>query len=490
MLDLLLVNPLFLKNDPVERRLMTPYFPLGLLYLAGATREAGYRVSVFDAMFCDHENAFYDVLKKDPPRIVGISALATTHRSALRLAEVAKDFGSAVILGGADPTGRPEFYLQHEKNSGHPVDFVVIGEGEQTLIELLALLHPVKTDFARMKSVRGIAWLDSEHTVQFAPARPLIDSIDDIPRPAWDLLEVEPYRQTWLRHHNFFSLPLMTARGCPYNCSWCQKNVFGRSFRQHSPDRVADEMLDLKQRYAPNQLRIVDDVLGIHRSWMRNWHQTVQEREAEIPFECLCRADLLDAELVGLLKSAGCRQISLGAESGSQRVLDAMCKEIHVEQIRSATEICRKNGISVYFYIMLGYPGEEWRDIKATIALLRETIPDAFSMTVAYPLSGTPFYEKVKDKLLGSPDWDYSAENRLIFEQRYTTEFYRWVQRLIHKEWNRSRRNRRGEWMKIRERLIHILTLWALRMVVFVLRFRLTGRKATRDKKPSGAESW
>jgi radical SAM superfamily enzyme YgiQ (UPF0313 family) len=490
MLDLLLVNPLFLKNDPVERRLMTPYFPLGLLYLAGAAREAGYRVAVFDAMFYDHENAFFDVLRKDPPRIVGISALATTRRSALRLAEAAKDFGSSVILGGADPTGRPEFYLQHKKNSGHPVDVVVIGEGEQTLIELLAVMSPVEGDLSRFQSIRGIAWLDSEHKVQFAPDRPLMDSIDGIPRPAWDLVEVERYRQTWLRHHKYFSLPLMTARGCPYNCSWCQKNVFGRSFRQHSPDRVADEMLDLKQRYAPDQLRIVDDVLGIHRSWIGDWHMALQEREAEIPFECLCRADLLDEEVVNLLKAAGCRQISLGAESGSQRILDAMCKEIKVEQIRKATEICRKNGISVYFYIMLGYPGEEWRDIKATIALLRETVPDAFSMTVAYPLSGTAFYEEVKDRLLESPDWDYSAENRLIYERQYSTEFYRWVQKLIFKEWNVCRRSWRGEWRKTGERLFQVLTLWALRMLVFVLRFLLIGKKTRRYKKPSESESW
>jgi len=490
MLDLLLVHPLFLKNDPVERRLMTPYFPLGLLYLAGAARAAGYRVAVFDAMFCEHENAFSDVLRKNPPRIVGISTLATTRRSALRLAETAKDFGSAVILGGADPTGQPELYLRHEKNSSRPVDIVVIGEGEQTLIELLALIRPEETDFSGLKAVRGIAGLDSEHRVQFTPARPLMDNIDDIPRPAWDMIEVEPYRQTWLKHHNFFSLSLMTARGCPYNCSWCQKNVFGRSFRQHSPGRVADEMLGLKQRYAPDQIRIVDDVLGIQRSWMHAWHKAVREREAGIPFECLCRADLMDEELVALLKAAGCRQISLGAESGSQRVLDAMCKEIQVDQIRRAAETCRKHGISVYFYIMLGYPGEEWRDIKATIALLRQTIPDAFSMTVAYPLPGTPFYEHVKDQLHGSPDWDYSAENRLIFDQQYPTEFYRWVQRLIYKEWLVSRRSRRKEWRNARERLMKTLTLWALRVVVFLLRFRWTGRKARQDKKSAAPESW
>jgi radical SAM superfamily enzyme YgiQ (UPF0313 family) len=195
----------------------------------------------------------------------------------------------------------------------------------------------------------------------------------------------------------------------------------------------------LKERYRPDQLRIVDDVMGTNRQWVRSWHDAVLQQEAVIPFECLSRVDLMDEEMVHLLKEAGCVRIAFGAESGSQKVLDAMNKGIRVEQIRSAADLCRRFGIETYFYIMLGYPGEEWTDVRKTVALMKETRPDNFSSTIAYPLPGTEFYEDVKHRLLDAPDWDYTAENRLLFRRDYSTEFYRWVQRWLHQEWHAAR---------------------------------------------------
>jgi radical SAM superfamily enzyme YgiQ (UPF0313 family) len=206
-----------------------------------------------------------------------------------------------------------------------------------------------------------------------------------------------------------------------------------------SPESVAAEMREIKERYDPDQVRVVDDVLGVDRRWLRKWHDTLLAVEAVIPFEALSRVDLVDEELIRLLKEAGCRRLAFGAESGSQRVLDAMHKGTKVEQVHRTAELCRKYGIETYFYIMLGYPGEEWEDIQATIRLLRETRPDEFSSTVAYPLPGTEFHEQVKDRLVRAADWEHSAENRLLFRRPYSTRFYHWTQRLLRKEWQAAR---------------------------------------------------
>jgi radical SAM superfamily enzyme YgiQ (UPF0313 family) len=420
-------------------------------------------------MFAD-EDDFVAALETERPGVVGISALATVRGMALRLAELAHHQGAAVVLGGADPTGRPESYLLHQAGGRWPVDVVVVGEGEQTLLDLLPLFRHGRPPAEALAQVPGLAYRGAaREVVRTAPRAPRQD-LDALPLPARDLLDMERYRQAWRERHGYFSLSLIATRGCPYACSWCQKSVFGRSFRPRSPEAVAGEMREIKERYRPDRLRIVDDVMGIDREWVRAWHDAVLDHGAVIPFECLSRVDLVDEELVRLLREAGCRRIAFGAESGSQRVLDAMSKGTRVEQIRRTAVLCRASGIETYFYIMLGYPGEEWDDIRQTIALLRETRPTAFSSTIAYPLPGTAFYEQVQDRLVGTPDWDYTAENRLLFRRTYSTRFYRWVQRLLDQEWRAARLRHGEEKPSARAALRHRAGLWAARLAVQALR--------------------
>ena len=472
MTDLLLVNPLSLREDPVEQRLMTPYFPLGLLYLAATARQAGYSVALFDAMFSQGgDEAFVAALERERPRVVGISALATVRSAALHLAGLADRHGATVIVGGADPTGRPESYLRHQVDGHRPVDLAVVGEGEQTLLEMLPLLLDGESPrYSELSQVAGVAFLDADDHLVTAPARQHCANLDSLPLPARDLVDMEAYRRSWRSRHGFFSMSLIATRGCPYGCTWCQKSVFGRSYRSRSPLRVAEEMHLIKEQYQPDQLRIVDDVMGINRPWVRAWHNAVLSQGAAIPFECLSRVDLLDDELVRLLAEAGCRRIALGAESGSQRVLDAMKKGTTVDQIRRAAELCRRHGIETYFYIMLGYPLEEWADIRQTVELLKETYPDRFSSTIAYPLPGTDFYEEVAHRLLDTPDWDYTAENRLLFEREYSTRFYHWVQRWLYQEWWSAHLRHGREHASLARRLRHRAGLWAARGMVEILR--------------------
>jgi anaerobic magnesium-protoporphyrin IX monomethyl ester cyclase len=295
-----------------------------------------------------------------------------------------------------------------------------------------------------LSTVQGLAYRGATGEVVTTPRRPLIKDVNRLPFPARDQLDLERYRRAWRSTHDHFSLSIIATRGCPYGCTWCQKSVFGRSFRPRSPESVAEEMAQIRERYRPDQIRVVDDVMGIDRDWVRSWHDALLEKEAVIPFECLSRVDLMDEEMARLLKEVDCRRIHFGAESGSQTVLDAMNKGTTVEQIHRAAELCRRLDIETYFYMMVGYPGEDWSDLERSVALLRDTRPDAFSTTIAYPLPGTPFHEEVRDRLAfegqAMPDWLHTAENRLLFERgRYSTFFYRRVIRWFHSEWRDAR---------------------------------------------------
>jgi anaerobic magnesium-protoporphyrin IX monomethyl ester cyclase len=482
-IDILVVNPLILSQDPVEQRLMTPYFPLGLLYLAATLREAGYSVDVYDGMFQTDPAQFVQALDRLEPAIVGISALSTVRASALELAALAHARGCLVLLGGADPTARPESYLEHRSGNEYVVDLVVVGEGEETILELMPILQS-RAETPLLDEVRGLAYRDAEGKTVRTASRPLRRDIDQIPFPARDMIDWAAYRRAWTSRHGFWSLSVITTRGCPYACAWCQKGVFGKSFRARSPQSVATEIREIKERYQPDQLRIVDDVTGIDRRWVKAWRDALIEQDAVIPFECLSRVDLIDRELLGWLQEAGCVRISFGAESGSQRVLDAMTKGTKVDQILRAARLCHEMGIEVYFYIMVGYPGETWADIQLTAKLLRETMPDEFSSTIAYPLPGTLFYDQVRERLAQAADWRYTAENRLLYRGQFNTRFYRWVQRLLRKEWETARVRAGTLSMGIGARLRLGAGRWLARLVVSVLRHSPADARPVPDTPP------
>ncbi|MBN1260105.1 MAG: B12-binding domain-containing radical SAM protein [Anaerolineae bacterium] len=482
MADILLVNPLFLRDDPVESKLMTPFFPLGILYVAATARSAGYDVAIFDAMFAESDDEFVAALEKEQPAIVGFGVLATVRRAALRLAALAKHRGAIVLMGGADPTARPDVYLQHDVAGAPVVDVVVVGESEAIIPQLLPVLLEDGPASDRLAAVPGVAFRDGTGIVMQTERCALLEDVDAVPLPARDLVDFTPYREAWRRKHGVFTLSLIATRGCPFNCAWCQKIVFGRSFRPRAPERVAEEMRQLKTQYHPDFLRIVDDAMGIQKSWVRRWRDAVLEKDAVIPFECLSRVDLLDEEVIQWLKEAGCRRIAVGAESGSQKVLDAMTKGTKVEQIYRTAELCRRLGVETYFYMMVGYPGEAWEDLQLSVKMLRETRPDTFSTTIAYPLPGTPFFEQVKDRLPEGdglvPDWDYTAENKLLFgRDHYSTYFYRRVIRWFHHEWQDAW-IRAGQPVPLAARLKNTVALWRDRIAVTALA-RLSGSRAT-----------
>jgi radical SAM superfamily enzyme YgiQ (UPF0313 family) len=444
------------------------------MYLGAVLRNNDYKVALYDCTFREDYSEFTAYMRKHRPPVVGITSLITVRRNALILAEIAKQFGAKVILGGPDPTGIPERYLYHQASDGSfPVDIVVFDEAELTIVELADHLHQ-KDDFVSdLRDIAGLRLRDGNGGVTATESRPLIQDLDSIPFPARDLVDFDLYRQSWKEAHGYWSLSIINTRGCPYICSWCQKAVFGRTYRSRSPENSAQEMRILKKLYNPDQLRVVDDITGINKKWIAGWREAVQQHDANISFECLTRVNLASEAMLLDLKAIGCKKIYFGAESGSQKVLNAMNKGAKVSQIYQAAERCRRLGLEMYFFMMVGYPGEEWQDLQLSTAMLRKTLPDSFSTTIAYPLPGTPFYEQMRDRLHFAADWnldwDYTAENRLLFRrERYNTFFYRLVIRWFHKEWEDAwlaagQRVYPWRWLRIKA------SLWLYRSLVSLL---------------------
>ncbi len=282
MAKILLVHPLFLSLNPEEQALQSPYFPLGLLYLAGYVRAQGHEVAVFDGTFEEDVSAFSARLAAEKPDLVGISAVLPLREMALTLASDAKAAAVPTILGGPDPTKDPAQYLQFPQ-----VDMVVHHEGEQTLDSLLRMLDagPLTPDLLACEP--GIAYRDAAGTPVVNQPRPPVENLDELPLPARDLIDMDRYLDTWREENGYSSLTISTSRGCPYGCDWCQDSVHGQSFRQRSPESVAAEMKQLKETYDIDRLRVVDDVDGIEREWVEGWAEAAEAADAAIPFEAL-----------------------------------------------------------------------------------------------------------------------------------------------------------------------------------------------------------
>ena len=282
MAKILLCNPLFLSQSPEEQAVKSPYFPLGLLYLAGFLRERNHNAAIFDGTFEADESAFARALARELPEVVGITALLPAKEMALTLADMAHDFGAVVILGGPDPTRDPKAYLAQAA-----VDVVVHHEGEETLVSLLDLVDRGQLNPDKLCHEFGVAFKDEAGQIVVNRPRPFIQNLDDLPLPARDLVDMDKYLATWREENGYASLSISTTRGCPYGCEWCETAVHGQEFRQRSPQSVAAEMKTLKETYQIDRLRVVDDVDGIHRDWLQAWAEAAQADDAVIPFEAL-----------------------------------------------------------------------------------------------------------------------------------------------------------------------------------------------------------
>jgi radical SAM superfamily enzyme YgiQ (UPF0313 family) len=425
ILDLLLTHGYFLYEDPKELQVMKPYVPLGILYLASHLQACGFDVEVFDTTFSSRRELL-DVLDGEEPGVLGVYANLMTRASVLNVLKEAKQRSWTTVAGGPEPAAYIDEYL----SAG--ADVVVVGEGEITMEELLPILGAGNR--SRLGDVRGIAFRGPDGVVVRTAPRPQIRDIDRQPWPSRESVPIERYLDTWRRHHGAGSVSLITARGCPYDCRWCSHTVYGKTHRRRKPAGVVEELAWIRDRYSPDMLWIADDVFTIHHGWLAEFELEMNRRGIRIPFECISRADRINAEAADLLAKLGCFRIWIGSESGSQRVLDAMERGVTTGQVQAAVELCRARGIETGMFLMWGYEGEELEDIETTVRHVRATRPDAFLTTVAYPIRGTPYYDDVAGRVVSGEVWAQGSDRDLRIQGRHSRQYYSHADRLLRAE--------------------------------------------------------
>jgi radical SAM superfamily enzyme YgiQ (UPF0313 family) len=432
-MDLLLTHGYFLAEDETEKRIVKPYPPLGILYISSYLKAKGIAVRVYDTTFKSFDDFSTFIAGQRPP-VVGISSNLLTKLNVLRQIRCCKAHGCRVIVGGPDV---PE-YAEEYVNSG--ADAAVIGEGEETTLELVEALR----NGGPLGPIRGIAFREEGGTIVRTAPRPLLPDLDAIPFPDREAIRLEEYIDVWKERHGLGSVSLICARGCPYTCTWCSRSVYGDTHRRRSVANVVDEIEMIRERYRPDMLWFADDVFTMHHKWFHQFYDEMKRRNLRIPFECISRADRLTEEILRKLADLGGFRIWYGSESGSQRILDAMERRVSVEEIRTITRLAQKFGIKAGLFVMLGYPGEEIRDIEATVEHLKQTEPDTFLSTVAYPIKGTKFYREVEGRITGPSDWASGTDRQLRIAGRYSDRFYWFANRYLVNEVKQYRIRRNG----------------------------------------------
>jgi anaerobic magnesium-protoporphyrin IX monomethyl ester cyclase len=437
MNKILFTHSYFLQFDPKQWALQQPYPPLGTLYAAALLRDNGYYTSLFDTMFVTDPNDAVAAIDAMRPQLFVIyddgfnyltkMCLTNMREAAFKMCKLAKERGCTVVVSSSDSTDRYEEYLSEG------ADFVIIGEAEHTLLELADHLKNGDEEYSH---IRGIAYTDNGKTVKNV-SRPVLKELDTLPLPAWDLVNINPYRDAWMKSVGYFSLNIGTTRGCPFKCNWCAKPIYGNRYNSRSPQNVVREIKLLKDNYNIDHIWFCDDIFGLKPGWVLEFAALLKKEKLNIRFKIQSRADLLtEPEVVEALADAGCENVWIGAESGSQKILDAMDKGITVQQIHKATHNMKAHGIKPSFFIQFGYPGEEKKDIALTINMINALLPFEIGISVSYPLPGTGFYERVKADLKKKTNWTDSDEMALMFSNNFPASYYKQLHSYVHKNYH------------------------------------------------------
>ncbi len=432
----LVAQSYFLRFDPKLEAAAQPVPPLGSLICASVLRERGFEVRFFDSMLAGSEDECAVALDREKPDTLVLfednfnyltkMCLERMREAAVRMIGMARDRGLNVVVAGSDASDEPLFFLQAGASA------VAVGEGEFAVAEWLA------SSGGGTETIPGIVALAGDGSMVRGPARPAVRDVDSIPSPAWDLIDLETYRRAWTRRHHHFSLPVATSRGCPFHCNWCAKPIWGQRYNAMSPARAAREVESVKSLGA-NYVNVLDDIFGLKPGWMEEFAAELVRLDSVLPFRCLSRADLLTDRTVRALSSAGCDMVWIGAESGSQHILDAMEKGTTVAEIHAAAARLRSAGMKVGLFLQFGYPGETEEDLKATLNLVDEVLPDDIGISVSYPLPGTRFFARVKSEMSRSTHWRDSSDMAMLFSGQHGTPYYRRLHAYAHARFRLAR---------------------------------------------------
>ncbi|MCH7770745.1 MAG: B12-binding domain-containing radical SAM protein [Bacteroidetes bacterium] len=439
MSKILFTHSYFYRFDPKQWKAKQPYPPLGTLYGAAYLRTKGYGVSLFDTNLKKSPDEIVPVLKEEKPKYLVIfddgfnyltkMCLTNMREAAFRLTELGKEAGCTVIVSSSDSTDHYDMYLSKGAN------YVILGEAEITLGELI---NNLEEENSELQNVQGLVYISNQKKINTG-RRDILKDLDSLPMPAWDLVDINSYKDIWLENHGFFSLNIATTRGCPFKCNWCAKPIYGNRYNTRSPENVVEEIMQLINNYSVDHFWVCDDIFGLKPGWVKRFRNLVKEKNLKFTYKIQSRVDLLlQEDTIDALAESGAETVWVGAESGSQKILDAMDKGTTVEQIHSATKLLKSKGIKTAFFLQFGYLGEGKEDIQKTIDMVLELLPDDIGISVSYPLPGTVFYEKVKDELKTKANWTDSDDLAVMFRSTYTPQFYKKLHRYVHKVYRKK----------------------------------------------------
>ncbi len=392
--------------SPKWNKKANDYPPLGMAYLAAVLERAGHEVAVFD-FGLDPDLPLEESVRPVcayGPQLVGITAMTSIYQSALETAILLKaSLGRPIVLGGPHATVYPERVLSESP----VIDYVVRGEGEETLLALVQALDNGSRD---LSTIRGLTYRLRGEIVS-NPDRPLIQDLDALPLPARHLFDLEHYGLRTPEGQPMFTL--LSSRGCPYNCSYCFKGIVGRTYRQRSPANIIAEIKQVMEQYGARNFYFIDDLFTIDLRRLNLITDQMLAEKLDIRWQCLGRVDRVNAEILRKMYAAGCRRIHYGIESGNQEILGRISKGIHLEQVRKAVRWAKEAGLQVKGYFMLGLPGDTEETMRQTVDLAVELDLDEAMFSLTTPFPGTRLWDELVQKRPG-----------IAYNQDFTRAYY------------------------------------------------------------------
>ncbi len=385
--------------NPTIKELQASEVPLHLGYIAGHLEQNGIEVIIIDQAAGDDVEREIDSYRPD---IIGISSMSAMIGEAYRIADMCRNRGILTVMGGEHASALPEEAQEH-------ADVVVAGEGE------IAML-----DIVRKKITSGII------------SGPQLEDIDDLPLYPWHLINQTYYlnlsNETKLATLAFLGSRLssaktssfLTSRGCPFHCTFCHNSLRQVHFRFHSAERIVEEMKRLRVDYGVEAIAFLDENFLLNKTRLEKICRTIRKEKLSVLWSCASSAHFVDAQSVRMIRDAGCRQVSFGVESGSQRILDILNKSVTVEQNKKAIKICREAGLIVHGSFMLGNPTETVEDVKLTQKFILETDIESYRINITTPYPGTKLWELYHEQIPRPIDWHRFEASTNIETYPYT----------------------------------------------------------------------
>jgi len=453
--------------DPKELERKMPYPPLGTLYAATILRDLNHEIIFFDSMMSKNPDEFLLQIEKEKPDLLLLyddefnyltkMCLSRMREKAIEFIKKGKTNHIPVIVYSSDATDFPQSYLFAGCNA------IIYGEGEETLKEVVASLRNNSFDLDKFQ-IDGLKFLQNG-SIHVTPKRKLLENLNSLADPDYSFIDMNEYRNEWLNNHGFFSTNISTTRGCPYRCNWCAKPIYGQTYDSITPNRVVNQIKNFVEKYSVQHLWITDDIFGLTPGWIKEFSAELKKSNIKIKYKCLTRPDLLlRGNTINDLKESGCKDIWIGAESGSQKILDAMDKGTTVKQIYEASKKVKEAGMDISFFIQFGYTGETREDINLTRKMIRDCLPSDIGISVSYPLPGTLFYERVKNKLREKTNWEDSDDLDPMLRGVYERNFYKILHRFVHTEYRIFKILRNKRWKKVHYFLFYLVKMIFLKI--------------------------